>query len=139
MLEVHAHTQLKELLKRLPITWPHTLTLSRLVARSLRSGDSTSITLEDCSQDSWWLGLLIPLYLKSSGVILILSSSQRFHLLSVRVPKFPNLIYSDSPSKYKNKQGADSRPSIDKVSQKSKGSWRQYKLKRCRYTIFCIC
>ena len=67
MLEARAHKQLKSLLRQSSYPWPHNLTLSRLVARSLRRGDNTLIQIAHSGQDSWWLGLLIPLCLKPAG------------------------------------------------------------------------
>ncbi len=87
MLEARAHNQLKSLLKRASFPWPHNLTLSRLVARSLRRKDKTLIQLDSVSQDFWWLGLLVPLCLESSDVVLILSAKQRSRLLNVELPR----------------------------------------------------
>ena len=41
MLEAQAHHQIKTLLRQEESDWPHHLTLSRLVARSLRRRDTT--------------------------------------------------------------------------------------------------
>ena len=41
MLEAQAHSHLKTLLRQDESNWPHHLTLSRLVGRSLRRGDRT--------------------------------------------------------------------------------------------------
>ncbi len=88
MLEALAHQHLKDLLQRSPSSWPHNLTLSRLVARSLRRRDNTLIQIEHCSQDSWWLGLLTPLYLTTTSVVLVLSSRQRKRFFQTHRPLF---------------------------------------------------
>ncbi len=87
MLEARAHKQLKDFLKRAELPWPHNLTLSRLVARSLRRCDHTLIQLDIDSQEFWWLGLLIPLCFESTGVVLILSERQRRRLLQVELSR----------------------------------------------------
>ena len=65
MLEARSHQQLKHLLLQNSSPWPHHLTLSRLVARSLRRKDHTLIQLDPRSKDLWWLGLLVPLCLEA--------------------------------------------------------------------------
>jgi uncharacterized protein YqgC (DUF456 family) len=58
-LEAQAHQHLKALLRQEGETrWPHHLTLSRLVARSLRRADQTVVRLAPGSDPSWLLGLL---------------------------------------------------------------------------------
>ncbi len=85
MLEAHAHNQLKHLLQGESFPWPHNLTLSRLVARSLRRGDNSLIQLDIGSHDFWWIGLLVPLCLKPSNAVLVLSKKQRNHLFNVEL------------------------------------------------------
>lgn len=87
MLEAHAHNQLKNLLRLSSCPWPHNLTLSRLVARSLRRGDTALIQLDLGSQDFWWLGLLTPLCLQPASAVLVLSETQRRRLLRVELPR----------------------------------------------------
>ncbi|MDP6171949.1 MAG: helicase [Prochlorococcus sp.] len=86
MLEARTHKQLKHLLLRHSSPWPHHLTLSRLVARSLRRQDHTLIQLEPSSKDLWWLALLVPLCLETNKAVLILSKQQRRRLLKVELP-----------------------------------------------------
>ena len=50
MLEAQAHQQLKTLLQRDGGAWPHQLTLSRLIGRSLRRQDKTLIRLSPDSR-----------------------------------------------------------------------------------------
>ena len=57
-----AHQQLKQLLRQEGgIRWPHHLTMSRLVARSLRRADHTLVRLAPGSDPDWLVGLLVPL------------------------------------------------------------------------------
>ena len=86
MLEAHAHNQLKHLFQGEALPWPHNLTLSRLVARALRRGDSALIQLDTASHDFWWLGLLVPLCLQPSNSVLVLSKKQRDHLFNIELP-----------------------------------------------------
>ena len=98
MLEAYVHNQLKDLLKASSCPWPHNLTLSRLVARSLRCRDHSFVQLEVGSNDFWWLGLLIPLCFQPKDVALVLSPLLHRHLLHVELPKLSkqglNLSYS---------------------------------------------
>ncbi len=86
MLEASSHKKLKLLLKRASLPWPHHLTLSRLVARSLRRKDHTWIQLGPGSSDMWWLGLLIPVCLATDSVVIVLSDQQRRRLLHRELP-----------------------------------------------------
>ena len=88
MLEARAHQQLKALLRQEgEARWPHHLTLSRLVARSLRRSDQTLVRLAPGSDPSWLLGLLVPLALHDSPVALLVSGALRQRLLQVELPR----------------------------------------------------
>ncbi|MEB3331310.1 MAG: helicase [Synechococcaceae cyanobacterium] len=88
MLEASAHHHLKALLRREGAQrWPHHLSLSRLVARSLRRGDHTLIRLTPGCDPSWWISLLVPLARSDSPLALILSETVRRRLLRVEWPR----------------------------------------------------
>lgn len=88
MLEAQAHQHLKALLRQEGETrWPHHLTLSRLVARSLRRADQTVVRLAPGSDPSWLLGLLVPLALHDGPVALVVSQGLRQRLLQVELPR----------------------------------------------------
>jgi len=88
MLEARAHQQLKALLRQEgEVRWPHHLTLSRLVARSLRRADQTLVRLAPGSDASWLLGLLVPLALHEQPVALVVSAALRQRLLQVELPR----------------------------------------------------
>jgi ATP-dependent DNA helicase DinG len=88
MLEAQAHQQLKALLRLEGETrWPHHLTLSRLVARSLRRGDQTAVRLAPGSDPCWLLGLLVPLALHEGPTALLVSPALRQRLLQVELPR----------------------------------------------------
>ena len=88
MLEARAHHQLKALLRQAgEPRWPHHLTLSRLVARSLRRADQTLIRLAPGSDPSWLLGLLVPLALHPQRVAMVVSAAMRQRLLQVELPR----------------------------------------------------
>lgn len=87
MLESQSHQQLKVLLKQGDASWPHHLTLSRLVGRSLRRRDTTLLQLSPCSGSRWWLGLLVPLCLQPGAAALVVDASQRQHLLQRELPR----------------------------------------------------
>ncbi|MEB3200868.1 MAG: helicase [Synechococcaceae cyanobacterium] len=88
MLEASAHHQLKLLLQREGAPrWPHHLTLSRLVARSLRRADHTLVRLAPGTDPSWWISLLVPLALSEEPLALVITDRQRRRLLQVEWPR----------------------------------------------------
>ena len=90
MLEAQAHHQIKTLLRQEESDWPHHLTLSRLVARSLRRRDTTLVQLPPSSSERWWLGLLVPLCLAPEAGALVLTPPQRRRLLQLELPRLRN-------------------------------------------------
>ena len=92
MLEARAHHQLKALLQQAgEARWPHHLTLSRLVARSLRRADQTLVRLAPGSDPSWLLGLLVPLALHEQPVAMVVSAALRQRLLQVELPRLESV------------------------------------------------
>lgn len=92
MLEARAHHQLKALLQQAgEARWPHHLTLSRLVARSLRRSDQTLVRLAPGSDPSWLLGLLVPLALHEQPVAMVVSAALRQRLLHVELPRLESV------------------------------------------------
>ncbi|HYP03652.1 MAG TPA: helicase, partial [Cyanobium sp.] len=88
MLEASAHQHLKALLQREGAPrWPHHLTLSRLVARSLRRADHTLVRLAPGTDPSWWISLLVPLALSETPLALVVSDALRQRLLQVEWPR----------------------------------------------------
>ena len=88
MLEARAHQQLKALLRQEgSAPWPHHLSLSRLVARSLRRGDHTLVRLAPGSEPSWWISLLVPLALSECPLAIVVGEDQRQRLLQVELPR----------------------------------------------------
>jgi len=87
MLEVNSHKHLKKYYQNNLALWPHNLTLTRLISRSLSRKDNTFIQLSSDSRDFWWPGLLIPLCLQKNNVVLILSEKQYRQLFEVELPK----------------------------------------------------
>ena len=90
MLEAQAHHQIKTLLRQEESDWPHHLTLSRLVARSLRRRDTTLVQLPPSSSERWWLGLLVPLCLAPEAGAVVLTAQQRRRLLQLELPRLRN-------------------------------------------------
>ncbi len=88
MLEARAHQHLKALLQGEGAErWPHHLTLSRLVARSLRRADHTLVRLAPGADSSWWISLLVPLALSETPLALVVSPPLRQRLLQVEWPR----------------------------------------------------
>ncbi len=86
MLEANAHNHLKNLYQKNLSLWPHTLTLTRLIARSLRRRDNTLIQLSSDCRNHWWPGLLIPICLESNNIVLVVSSKLRRQIIEVELP-----------------------------------------------------
>jgi len=87
MIEVYAHNYLKRLLKKDSLIWPHNLTLSRLVARSLRRRDKSLVQLEINDHYDCWPGILIPLCLNIKDVVLVVSLAQKRRLFEIEILK----------------------------------------------------
>jgi ATP-dependent DNA helicase DinG len=88
MSEASAHLCLKALLRgEGQPRWPHHLTLSRLVARSLRRGDPTLVRLAPGADASWWISLLVPLALSEEPLALVVSDGLRQRLLREEWPR----------------------------------------------------
>ena len=87
MLEVNAHKHLKKYYQNNLALWPHNLTLTRLISRSLSRKDNTFIQLTSDSRNFWWPGLLIPICLHNKNIVLILSEKQHRQLFTVELPK----------------------------------------------------
>ncbi len=86
MLEANAHNYLKTLHPKNLSLWPNSLTLTRLIARSLRRRDNTLIQLASDSQNYWWPALLIPICLDSNNIVLVLSAKLRRQIIEVELP-----------------------------------------------------
>jgi len=87
MLEVNSHKHLKKYYQNNLALWPHNLTLTRLISRSLSRKDNTFIQLSSDSRNFWWPGLLIPLCLHNKNIVLILSERQCRLLFEVELPR----------------------------------------------------
>jgi ATP-dependent DNA helicase DinG len=88
MLEASAHLHLKALLLgEGGARWPHHLTLSRLVGRSLRREDHTLVALTPGMEATWWPSVLVPLALSEAPVALVVSNAMRQRLLQVEWPR----------------------------------------------------
>lgn len=88
MLEAQAHDRLKRLLQASTGSpWPHHLTLTRLVARSLRRRDHSLFPLSAAGDRPWLLSLLVPLVLSDQPVALLASPALRQRLLRQEWPQ----------------------------------------------------
>jgi ATP-dependent DNA helicase DinG len=88
MLEASAHHHLKALLRgEGEPRWPHHLTLSRLVARSVRRGDHTLVALTPGMDTTWWPSVLVPLALSDAPLALVVGAAMRQRLLQVEWPR----------------------------------------------------
>ena len=87
MQEAQAHRKLKQLLSsRAGSGWPHGLTLTRLVARSLRRCDHSLFPIREGQRGEWLLSLLLPAVLSEAPVALIASQSLRRRILQQELP-----------------------------------------------------
>ncbi len=110
MLEVNSHTYLKKYYQNNLVQWPHNLTLTRLISRSLIRKDNTFIQLSSSSRDFWWPGLLIPLCLHRKNIVLVLSEKQRRQLFEVELSRL-------KPTKldFHYEEGIQTTPSEKKI------------------------
>ena len=82
MQEAQAHHKLKQLLSsRAGSGWPHGLTLTRLVARSLRRCDHSLFPIREGQRSDWMLSLLLPAVLSEAPVALVASEPLQRRLL----------------------------------------------------------
>ena len=86
MLEVESHQKLKQILRQIPSSWPHNLTLTRLIGRSLRRQENSLIQINIETQISWWLGLLIPIHINNQVPVIVLSKHDREYLIKKEAP-----------------------------------------------------
>tara|TARA_B100000965_G_scaffold66273_1_gene51956 strand:+ start:1796 stop:3244 length:1449 start_codon:yes stop_codon:yes gene_type:complete len=95
MLEVNSHKYLKKYYQNNLVLWPHNLTLTRLISRSLIRKDNTFVQLSSDCANFWWPGLLIPLCLYKNNIVLVLSEKQRRQLFDVELSKlrFSQLVF----------------------------------------------
>ena len=87
MLEAYSHNYVKSLLKKEVSKWPHNLTLSRLIGRSIRRHDRSIIELEVSDYNYCWLGILIPLSIHRKDVVLVVTEKQRHRLITFELPR----------------------------------------------------
>ena len=87
MQEAQAHHKLKQLLSsRAGSGWPHGLTLTRLVARSLRRCDHSLFPIREGQRSDWMLSLLLPAVLSEAPVALVASEPLQRRLLQQELP-----------------------------------------------------
>ena len=87
MQEAQAHRKLKQLLSsRAGSGWPHGLTLTRLVARSLRRCDHSLFPIREGQRSDWMLSLLLPAVLSEAPVALVASEPLQRRLLQQELP-----------------------------------------------------
>ncbi len=87
MLEAYSHNYLKSFIRKDQFAWPHNLTLSRLIARSLRRKDKSIFNLKIRDHNDCWLGILVPICIQPRGAVLLLTEQQRNRLINVELPK----------------------------------------------------
>ncbi|HEY9651257.1 MAG TPA: helicase C-terminal domain-containing protein [Coleofasciculaceae cyanobacterium] len=97
MIEVEVHSSLRAFLREQgQISWPHHLTMARLVARALRLGRSALIQTGSL-HPSYRLSYLAPALLWPEPVILVAPLSIQPWLLRVEIPRLQQWMGSDKP------------------------------------------
>lgn len=95
MIEVEVHSSLRAFLREQgQLTWPHHLTMARLVARALRLGRPALIQTGS-THSSYRLSYLAPALIWSGPVILVAPLSVQQWLLRVEIPRLQQWIGSD--------------------------------------------
>ena len=67
--------------------WPHGLTLTRLVARSLRRCDHSLFPIREGQRSDWMLSLLLPAVLSDAPIALVASESLQRRILQQELPR----------------------------------------------------
>lgn len=95
MIEVEVHSSLRAFLREQgQLTWPHHLTMARLVARALRLGRPALIQTGS-THSSYRLSYLAPALIWSGPVILVAPVSVQQWLLRVEIPRLQQWIGTD--------------------------------------------
>lgn len=98
MIEAEVHEQLKAFLRaQRQLTWPHHLSLARLVARALRLGRHTLVQISPGSDSHYRLSWLMPLLLWPEPVTLVASPELQQRLLHVELPRLRQWLTWDKP------------------------------------------
>ena len=76
MLEVRTHYYLKELLNNNPSAWKHIYSFGRIIARFVRKKENLLISSEIFSNEEWFSGILIPLFLNQENSKFVIPKSK---------------------------------------------------------------
>ena len=107
MIEALVHTELLGFLRNYNITsWPHNLTMARLVARALRLSRSALIQTSTGREGKLSLGgsqregeyafsYLVPALLWQGGVMIVAPESVRERLLKIEIPQLQQWLNAD--------------------------------------------
>lgn len=97
MIEVEVHSSLRAFLREQgQLTWPHHLTMARLVARALRLGRSALIQT-GTSNPNYRLSYLAPALIWPEPAILVAPLAVQQWLLQVEIPRLQQWIGTDKP------------------------------------------
>lgn len=92
LLEAQAHNYLHGFLRQQgDSTWPHNLTMARLVARALRLGRSALIQTSS-PIDRYSISYLTPALLDEAPVLIVLPESAQKKLLAKQIPQLKNTL-----------------------------------------------
>jgi ATP-dependent DNA helicase DinG len=98
MIEAEVHEQLKAFLRaQRQLTWPHHLSLARLVARALRVGRHTLVQISPGSDSNYRLSWLMPLLLWPGPVVLVASTHLQHRLLHIDLPRLRQWLNWEKP------------------------------------------
>lgn len=122
MIEADVHAQLRLFLRSsAEITWPHHLTLARLVARALRlhRGCFLQISGSAVFQRRYPLSYLLPLLLFPEPVILVAPAEVHPQLLHHEIPRLLTFLSATKPVQTGDRWPGDSFRGLLLVSQRS--------------------
>ncbi len=100
MIEVDVHQQLRAYLRAVGgITWPHHLTLARLVARTLRLQRNAlmQVSGQAAYDHRYSLSYLLPILLLPGPVVLVTSSQNQQRILRVQMPQLAEFLTLNKP------------------------------------------
>lgn len=97
MIEAQVHQQLRAYLRDQASrsSWPHHLTMARLVARALRIGRSALI--QTSTQGRYPLSYLLPILMWSGPVLLLAKPKTLHHLLHTEIPQLQDWLQTQKP------------------------------------------
>ncbi|MBD2104987.1 ATP-dependent DNA helicase [Leptolyngbya sp. FACHB-261] len=96
MIEAEVHQQLRAFLREQGVpTWPHHLTMARLVARAFRLGRSALMQVG--GSERYRLSYLVPALMWPGPVIIVAAEATQQRLLQIEIPRLQQIMSLNKP------------------------------------------